>query len=266
MTTRTDVRAGRTDFAQRVRTAQPSPISMPLTHVTDAYSFRAIMEDEALIPSHCSIFGENLVYLFYGRPAYRSVAERESSAIDAYWPICFVMKPEVVAPKRIFPFDSGAFHHRLFDSVMYHRMIKEDFALDADPGTPGKLLRLFWQDEKAYFNAHGAADFTPENFEFEAKAYLSLISDAGRAPFDDRCSAIEIQTDAAVALEGNTIAVITPTEFITPSLSERIEKMGAVILPYNVTRRQRPGEMVGLICDIVRDLLGGGRDGRVKCW
>jgi hypothetical protein len=53
--------------------------------VTDGYSFRDIMGCGALVPSHCPIFDCELVYLFYGRPAYRAAAERESNGTDAYW-------------------------------------------------------------------------------------------------------------------------------------------------------------------------------------
>ena len=260
-------RAGRRDFAEIVRTAPASPVTLPLTHVTDAYAFRDIMASEALGPAHCDVFDDNLVYLFYGRPAYRAMLARESNAIDAYWPICFVMKPHVAAAKRIYPFDSGAFERRLFAGLMHHGMIKEDFELDPDPETPGKLLRLFWRDEKAYFNAAGASDFVPESYQFEAKAYRSLLADSGQGPYDDRCSAIELQVAEAIPLDGNTLAVILPVEFATSAITARIEAMGAVALPFDVTRRQRPAEMIGLICNIVRDLLGGtSGGGRAQCW
>jgi hypothetical protein len=62
-------RAPRRDFAKLVRAAPVSTVALPLTHVTDGYSFRDIMQSEALVPSPCAIFGSDLVYLFYGRPA-----------------------------------------------------------------------------------------------------------------------------------------------------------------------------------------------------
>lgn len=125
-------RTPRRNFAALVRAAPVSPVSLPLTHVTDGYSFRDIMGNEALVPSPCRIFGSDLVYLFYGRPAYRSAAELESNGIDAYWPVCFVMEPGAAAAMRIYPFDSGAFHHGRFSRLTHLKMIKEDFELDPD--------------------------------------------------------------------------------------------------------------------------------------
>ncbi|PCF91062.1 hypothetical protein [Sphingopyxis terrae] len=239
-----------------------------MTHVTDAYRFRDIMAGGALAPAPCRIFGSELVYLFYGRPAYRATAEMESNGSDAYWPICFVLEPGAVTPARIYPFDSGAFHHGRFKAFMHHQMIKEDFELEIDPSSPGRLLRLFWRDEKSYFNADGASDFVPDPIDFETKAYRDLISYRGRGNFDERGSAIEIQSEAPVTLKGNTIAVILPSEFATDAIVARIEQdFGALALPFDVVRRHGPTEAVGQIYTIVRDLLGGAKkDGRGKCW
>lgn len=260
-------RLPRRDFAALVNAASASPIALPLTHVTDGYSFRDIMADEALAPSPCRVFGENLLYLFYGRPAYRTAAELEHNGSDAYWPVCFVMEPHAASASRIYPFDSGAFHHNRFDRVMYHKMMKEDFELDIDPDVPGKLLRLFWHDERSYFNADGPSGFVPGTFEFEAKAYQALIRDPGRAPFDERNSAIELQINGSIELKGNTIAVVLPYEFAKPDVISKIEALGAVALPFDVVHRHGPTEIVGQIYTIVRDLFSGKHPpGRCKCW
>lgn len=258
-------RPGRRDFASLVRLAPAASVSLPLTHVTDAYMFRDIMGREELVPAPCDVFGGELVYLFYGRPAYRSAAELESNGLDAYWPICFVMEPQQLTPKRIYPFDSGAFHHKRFGDFMYHRMIKEDFELDSNPDGPGRLLRLFWKDEKSYFDNRGFSEFVPSTMDFEAKSYVELLRSRGRQAFDERNSAIEIQLDTPMALKGNTLAVILPYEFATVPMLAKIEAMGALALPYNVIPRHQAADMVGQIYTIVRDLFDG-KYVRGKCW
>lgn len=260
-------RAPRQDFSALVRAAPESPVALPLTHVTDGYSFRDIMGRGALLPSPCRIFGGELIYLFYGRPAYRTTVERESNGSDAYWPVCFVMQPGVAAATRIYPFDSGAFHHGRFDEFMYHSMIKEDFELEADPTTPGRLLRLFWDDEKAYYNAEEVRPFPVGALDFEAKAYQELIRHRGRGPFDERNSAIEIQVSIPIELRNNTLAIILPHVFATADMIAKIESFGALALPFDVVRRHGPIEMVGQIYTVVRDLLGGRYgSGRGRCW
>lgn len=259
-------RAPHAHFRTLVREAPASPVVLPLTHVTDAWAFRDIMDGGSLAPTACPVFGGELLYLFYGKPAYRSAAERENKGSDVFWPICFVLEPGAVTePARIYPFDSGAFHHRLFDRHLHPRMLKEDFELDADPATPGRLIRLFWQDERCYFEGEGAAAPDLDVLAFEAKAYRALIDDVGSGPFDDRNSAIEIQTGAPIALQDNIIAVILPGQFLNEPLAARIEAMGALALPINPVRRQAANEMVSEIYRTVRDLLGG-KHGRGPWW
>ena len=248
-----------------VRTGTASAETLPLTHITDAYMFRQIMEVEALAPSGCPVFEEELLYLFYGRPAYRAADEETSNGIDAYWPICFVMMPSDVTPKRVYPFDSGAFHHKRYAEFMYHRMIKEDFELESDPSMPGRLVSLFWSDIQGYFENKGPRDFVPGPFEFEDKAYYELIRHKGRGPFDERGSTIEIQIDHEIPIKGNTLAVILPYEFATDAIIAKIESMGALALPFNVVSRNTPSEIVGHIYSIARELLSGNH-GRIKCW
>jgi len=259
-------RPGRTDFARVVREAAPVEANLPLTHITDAYSLRDIVDTGELGPQPCRVFEEPLVYLFYGRPAYRVAAQLESTGLDAYWPICFVMRREAVVPKRIYPFDSGAFHHGRFSDFMHGSMIKEDFELDIDPSTPGRLLNLFWPNAASYFDNRRPLEPEFDPFDFEAKAYSELVRARGaNAPFDERHSAIEIQTEQPLELAGNLLAVILPTDFASKGMAEKFEALGAVMLPFNTVGRHGPDNMVGQIYDMCRDLYSG-KHGRGACW
>ena len=57
----------------------------------------------------CAVFDdEPLLYLFYGRPAYRVNSQVLSSAIDAYAPVSFILRPgSVEVHCRQFPLDRG---------------------------------------------------------------------------------------------------------------------------------------------------------------
>lgn len=101
--------------------------------------------------------------------------------------------------------------------------------------------------------------------DFEIKAYRDLIASTGRAPFDERNSAVEVQLDKPISLKGNTVAVIMPTEFATDPILRRIEAIGAISLPFSTVHRHGSTNMVAQIYDLVRDLLSG-THGRVKCW
>ncbi len=262
------LRPGRREFALRVDASSPSSHLLPYTHVTDAYAFRDVLECGELRPSPCRVFGSDLLYLFYGRPAYRAAQEEESNGIDAYWPVCFVIDAAKVDPVRCYPFDSGAFQRGLYADYIYHRMIKEDFEISRGPQTPPRLVNFFWRDERSYYDAdarRGLRAMDVDALDFEIKAYRDLIASTGRAPFDERGSAVEAQLDAPLKLRGNTIAVIMPTEFATDAVVRRVEAIGALALPFSTVNRHGPTNMVAQIYDIVRDLLSG-THGKVKCW
>jgi hypothetical protein len=45
---------------------------LPLIHTSLSEHLKSFASSHALQPSHCTVFDESLIYLFYGRPAYRS--------------------------------------------------------------------------------------------------------------------------------------------------------------------------------------------------
>lgn len=234
--------------------------------MTDAYLFRSILETQTLEPVPCTVFKkEPLLYFFYGRPAYRAAAQAQSNGLDAYAPVCIVLKPEAAPPHRIFPFDSGAFHNRLLSDFTHHHMMKEDFELDCAPDMPGRLVNVFWSNEQSYFNNRNHSNFVPEPLAFEAKTYQELIRFKGKSGFDDRASTVEIQSAEAIDLPQNTLAVILPSDFAQGAILKKIEDMGALALPYDHASRGGSGENVGQIYNIVRELLSG-RHGKVKYW
>ena len=57
--------------------------------------------------SKCNVFkGEDLLYFFVGRPAYK----KESVLEPHYWelPTCVICEYNITGAKRIYPFDTGA--------------------------------------------------------------------------------------------------------------------------------------------------------------
>jgi len=44
---------------------------LPVFHATSSIKFEDILKENRIRPSNCENFGEKILYLFYGRPAYR---------------------------------------------------------------------------------------------------------------------------------------------------------------------------------------------------
>jgi hypothetical protein len=225
-----------------------------VTHITDAYRFREILESGQLQPSYCPVFEEALLYLFYGRPAYRVNLQAQSSGIEAYVPVCFVMKPQIlVKPRRLFPFDTGAFP--IMEAAFHHRMIRGDFSLGTNPELVDKLVALFFGNLSNYYDNKPIDGVAIPPFEFEAHSYYRLINDQLKAKYDERISAIEIQLSYPVPLEPNTIAVIMPSNLADqPSVVTRIDAAGAVAIPYDYRPRLRPEQYTSELYSIVKGL------------
>jgi hypothetical protein len=236
--------------------AQPAVAgSLPATHVSDGFGFRAILGKGELRPEPCPNFdAEPLIYLFYGRPAYRVNSQILSSAIDAYTPVCFILRAATVdRPRRVFPFDTGAFNGDRFSEAMHRKMLRDDFALEPREDSPRKLISLFFGTHERYMRNEPIEKVDLPGLAFEALSYHTLINSRHENDFDERISAIEIQLDRPLPLAGNVEAVVMPDRFAIPEVLEALEEMGAVALTYDYIARLRPEAYTGNIYQLVRD-------------
>lgn len=243
------------EFRKLVAEQSPAEGEMPFTHVSDGLGFRSILQTGELCPEPCPVFDEEpLLYLFYGRPAYRVNSQRLSSAIDAYAPVCFILRPNGVdPPKRIFPFDSGAFQGDRFVEAMHRKMILDDFALDADLQSPLKLIALFFGDQDKYYKNVPLQRVEIPPLSFEALSYHGLITSRHENAFDERISSIEVQSDRPLRLATSVEAVVLPDAFAVEPVLKQLEALQIAALPYDYIPRLRPESYTGTIYTLVRD-------------
>ncbi|MBV9993557.1 MAG: hypothetical protein JOZ72_19965 [Alphaproteobacteria bacterium] len=247
-------RAKSDEFNSFVGQQPPATGELPLTHITDGLGFRGILQTGELRPEHCQVFDEPLLYFFYGRPAYRVNSQRLSSAIDAYAPVCLILRPKsLVVPKRIFPFDSGAFNGDRFAEAMHRKMLLDDFALDVSPETPLRLISLFFGDCERYYRNIPLEKIEIPPLSFEASSYHVLITSRHENAFDERISAIELQSEGTLDLNSVAEAVVVPDAFATPDILQRLAALGITALPYDYIPRLRPESYTGALYTIVRD-------------
>lgn len=78
------------------------PIDEPtlnLTHVTSHATMMTILRDGAFRSERdCTVYGEKLIYTFYGRAAYRPQLDPNDLVYDdiIYAPVCFLVKPSII--------------------------------------------------------------------------------------------------------------------------------------------------------------------------
>lgn len=207
-----------TPLQKLLRNSDSTQKLLPFVHITDAYGMMGIIENGKLITYYCEVMKEELIYMFYGRPAYRS---KYSGDVDltANLPIALIFEPSELERniKRIFPFDSGAFEGGLLDDFFHRRSEIADFELSGDIKNALALVDYFYGTNYHYMcgNANkNSSDIVA--FNFDAEGLLSLAnakfpaSKDGTPRLDQRCNAIELQFSEDLLLVDQIIHIIYP--------------------------------------------------------
>lgn len=231
--------------------------TLPLVHSTDLFRFKKIAQDELLNVRPCEVYnGQNLLYFFYGKPAYRPHIEQKTLGARAFAPVCLVFNQTLADQAiRIMPFDSGAFHAKMTHPPMHPDMALAEFELAIHANAPMKLIKVFFETESNYFDARPVPvdDYEPYD-NLHVDSFYRLIRLGDNRDSDDRISAIELQLDRNVTLPNEVAAVILPGPYLDrPGVAEQIEGWGAVALPYDIQETFRPLEIYGAILNRLRD-------------
>lgn len=187
---------------------------LPLIHTSRCEFLSSIATTHSLEPQPCGVFHESLVYLFYGRPAYRSNRGSRGGEPIALCPVCFVFKPRTVSQVvyRVYPCDTGAVAADRFTPEILAGDLPQ-LALDPQIDSARRLVSLMFERNSDYFvgKVVQVRAFTPGSVE--ARFYALLIRD-GPVDYDDRKSAIEVQVNQAIALRDQLLFVVLPREFL----------------------------------------------------
>jgi hypothetical protein len=217
--------------------------SLPLVHTTRAYHLREIQQKNLLEVSDCDVFvGEKLNYFFVGRPGYKF---SETGGEGAYWefPCCFIFDFSAVGdPRRIFPFDSGAFRKGKYPN--YIKMMKmEDFDVAEVTDAPARIIGAFFGSPARYFQLQAKAEeqfireYSLGVMDAELRALHRLATDKSDLKFDDRRFCIEVQGQKGIDLSvSKPLAVVAPSDYFDDSTFRRhiTEKWEAEPIPYPI--------------------------------
>lgn len=182
---------------------------MHLTHCTSGGTCIDILAELVIKPKRCEVYDADLLYLFYGRPAFKPLAGLPPSSLTETAPVCLVLDPAVIADAvRIMPFDSGGFAR--YGAQIGPELKLGDFELEPKADTPLKLVAAFYETTRRYYEQAHREDLAIPISEREAAAYRRLIADGSIADDDDRRGTIEIQLAGPLSLPGALRALIAP--------------------------------------------------------
>ena len=192
----------------------PTVARMDLIHCTNAGNGFEIFGRGELSPTPCLEYGADLLYLFYGRPAYKPGARIGASANLDLAPIALVIDTSVLeAAVRMVPFDSGAFPR--YEPLIGPGLKRTDFELAGDPTLPLRLVRAFYHTNRSYYDQQPGLlerDIAPS--VRAARAYARLIADTAIRDTDDRLGTIELQFSQSIPLAEALRAIIAPSQML----------------------------------------------------
>jgi hypothetical protein len=201
-------------FNKFVQESDISGSVLPFVHTTKAYDFDDMLHAGCLTPSKCDIFGEDLVYLFYGRPAYR-VKQSQNQSLEFEWPIVLIFKPDCVSSiKRVFPFDSGAFGKGLYQEYFSSKSQIEDFQVEPNIEGVQKIVSKFYQKNKDYIIGSTSRQFEAQGVYELMRLLGVLMSDGSTRVRDDRSTSIEVQISYNLHFKDNILGVIIPEVYL----------------------------------------------------
>ncbi len=174
-----------------------------------------IMNHGGIQPSPCPVYDQQpLLYLFYGRPAYKPAQGIGGSGIVDLAPICLVFDPDLLEfATRIVPFDSGGFK-RYFD-VIGPGLPRSEFELSGDPTFALRLVSAFFQTNRGYYEHLPKLDENAIPFaDRSARAYARLLAHKAIGDTDDRIGTIECQFTGDIPLAGALKAIVAPAAML----------------------------------------------------
>ncbi|MDC7812841.1 hypothetical protein [Sphingomonas koreensis] len=229
--------------------------ALNLTHVTSHATMMTILREGAFRSDRdCKVYGEKLVYTFYGRAAYRPMRSREDLVYDdvIYAPVCFLVKPLVIGDaRRALPFDSGGYVH--YGPTMHPSWTKDDFEIGCTPESVTAVISTFWASDADYLSARPIMAIDIPASHDRLRQYHRLITAALPKKFDTRCSTVELQFTVPLALGDRIAAVIVPDEAIDEDLTEFAVELGAELIPYRYETPFRPEDFLRSIHFAVQD-------------
>lgn len=231
---------------------------LPLVHITRCEILPYIVANHELrSTTKCDVFDEYLIYLFYGRPAYRSALGSEPSGNLDLCPVAFVFKPYTIGhlAKRVFACDSGGVQRGYFENHL-HPPDRDEMQLDTTLDSACKLVSLIFGDNSRYFlgkaNAAVPLAFAPGS---PAARFHALLTDTGAIAGDDRRSAVEVQMDSPLVLDHHLLYVVLPKDILNEARTREVilQTWQATPIGYDVYVGKQPHEYRISVCDILKE-------------
>lgn len=188
------------------------PALLPIMHSCEGYDCECIIEEKQLKPTKCPVFGEELLYFFYGKPSY-PVGEKEkhNRTDELCCPVCFIVDISKIDIYRVFPFDTGAFCNNMYSDFMHRHMKINKFEIDNKSDAIRGYVSVVFGNNDNYI--HGIAT-EKEADDTHVKALLKMLSARGGFDIDERANTIEITCKKAIDISKEIRGIVLPDSLL----------------------------------------------------
>jgi hypothetical protein len=243
-------------FAQFIENHKATLPILPAVHSTNVNNFGKIIDAGILTLSTCPCYNEDILYCFYGKPAYKITRAVEAATRllgDATVSFVFDLS-SLPTPHRSFALDTGAsFGHR-YDEYLPNGVLMEDFALPVATGSISKFVTAFFGDNKNYFVGRARRDISPAALDRVSESYEAIIQAAVSLNFDDRACTCELQFTEPISMHSARLMTIVVPDRLYDDVEVRkkIKVLGVKPIIYRF-RFATPGERTGVIMEKLGD-------------
>lgn len=185
---------------------------LPLIHSCEGFSLEGIIEEGELKTTECSVFKEQYLYLFYGKPSYSVAQKIEGTRTDLlYCPCCLIFKNSNINIHKVFPFDSGGYMNNIYKDFFHPKMNIEKFELENSLEGIKKFINVFFEDNNEYIN--GIAKRIRSTNAY-VDSLINLLLAKGNNQMDERSRTIEIITDKNININNELLGIVLPINLL----------------------------------------------------
>jgi hypothetical protein len=219
----------------------PARRGMSLMHCTPVLHGVQALAQGALRMRPCSNYEDRpMVYLFYGRPAFKPMAAMPPGMIHEHLPMCLVLDGSLLGRAvRVVPFDSGGFARY---QPLVSPLTRDRFELQPRNDVARRIVAAFFETNANYFHQMPTRqELDISLLHPEARAIARLAHDRALADDDDRRTTIEIQLEEDIQIIPALKAIVgPPLLFDEPVVADALTASGATPLTYDTFGRQKP--------------------------
>jgi hypothetical protein len=245
------------------RGASAIPSGLELVHVTAVGAAREIIAAGQLEPRRCPVFGEDLLYFFVFRPAYRLKEGDQKSDQISRFPVAFVASTEHLPPPRhVYPFDTGGAAAGAFAPQADPWAFLEDYELTPTDAAAAAHIGWAFDNLGDYFSGELKPGLRREEpvWKIVTRSYLSIANMAtlGHNRPDDRASAVEVAYRQNVKLKDSVKFAVIPRQYMEGDGAQNdeiiplLERLGVEWDTYEWQPNLTPNDHKSQIVEVVR--------------